>query len=265
MKPRTQIPSWLQVYAATICIVADSVYAEHFSFLSQQCVYARCWFCLPWWFCPFLLQLKVFDSAPHFSAIDDTGKSLSLTDYLGKVDIVLYFYPKDFTLGCTKEGCTFRDRWNEIRDLGAIVLGVSSDDEESHREFKSKHALPFTLLSDSDKKIRSLYGVKGGGFFSLLPPRVTFVIDKKGRIRDIFNSQLNVTGHVENAIEVLKKIKSEEQTESRKMLLVEEFMRSKIPCLNDDNSFLARPLSQIKVQQPMPAARAGPSSNTEWT
>ncbi|HZW56780.1 MAG TPA: peroxiredoxin [Nitrososphaerales archaeon] len=155
------------------------------------------------------MQLHVSDMAPPFSTLDDEGKKVSLGDYMGKTNIVLYFYPKDFTMGCTKESCTFRDRWDDIRALGAVVLGISSDGEGSHREFKKKYSLPFTLLSDPGQEIRNLYGVKGR--YLPLPSRVTFVIDKDGKIRDIFNSQLNVSKHVENAVEVLKKIRDEEQ------------------------------------------------------
>jgi len=114
---------------------------------------------------------------------------------------VLYFYPKDFTPGCTKEACTFRDNYEDFKDAGAVVMGVSSDSTDSHRKFAEKYNLPFLLLSDSDGKVREMYGAKKIGG---LPGRVTFLIDKMGVIRMIFSSGLNAKQHVEEAMRVLK-------------------------------------------------------------
>ncbi|MDA4111035.1 MAG: peroxiredoxin [Thaumarchaeota archaeon] len=151
------------------------------------------------------MQLKVLDSAPIFGSVTETGQKISLSDFLGKTSVVLYFYPKDFTLGCTKEACSFRDSWDKVTLMGATVIGVSSDDPESHERFKKEHSLQFTLVSDQDHAIRKMYGVEG----KFIPSRVTFVIDKQGKIRNIFNSQLNVTKHVEKALETLNVISNE--------------------------------------------------------
>ncbi len=150
------------------------------------------------------MQLKIGDKAPLFEAMTDSDTKISLDDLIGKSNIILYFYPKDMTPGCTAEACGFRDNWDRIVSLGATVLGVSSQSLESHREFKQKNNLPFPLLSDSNNEIRKLYGVTG----FVIPPRVTFVIDKRGIIRLIFNSQLNITKHVSDALKNLEKIET---------------------------------------------------------
>lgn len=147
------------------------------------------------------MTLKVGEKAPLFEALTDKGEKISLSDYVGKTDVVLYFYPKDETPGCTKEACSFRDRWEELAKLGATVFGVSSDSVDSHKSFKEHHGLPFTLLSDPDNKIREMYGAKG----LLIPPRVTYVINKEGIITHVYNSQMNPTRHVEEALTALKK------------------------------------------------------------
>jgi peroxiredoxin Q/BCP len=147
-----------------------------------------------------LTKLKVGDKAPSFESVSDDDAKFSLGDYLGKTNIVLYFYPKDMTPGCTAEACGFRDRWDRIVSLGATVFGISAQSTQSHREFKKEHHLPFMLLSDPQNEIRKLYGATG----LLVPPRVTFVIDKQGVIRFIFNSQLNITKHVSDALQTLE-------------------------------------------------------------
>jgi peroxiredoxin Q/BCP len=148
------------------------------------------------------MQLKVGDKAPLFEATTDSETKLSLSNLIGKNNIILYFYPKDMTPACTAEACGFRDNWEKIVSLGATVIGVSSQDTDSHKEFKQKHNLPFPLVSDPKNEIRKLYGVSG----FLIPPRVTFVIDKAGVIRYIINSQLNITKHISEAIENLEAI-----------------------------------------------------------
>jgi peroxiredoxin Q/BCP len=117
--------------------------------------------------------------------------------------VVLYFYPKDDTPGCTKEACTFRDDYAEFEAAGAAVLGVSGDSSESHRRFAAKHRLPFPLLADPGGKVRRLYGVPAT--LGLLPGRVTFVIDGAGIVRHVFSSQLNPARHVAEALGVLRK------------------------------------------------------------
>ena len=148
------------------------------------------------------MQLKVGDKAPLFESTADDGSKFSLSDLIGKTNVVVYFYPKDFTMGCTKEACAFRDNWDKIISLGATVLGISSDSVETHSRFKKEHSLQFILISDSDRNIRKLYGVDS----RFLAPRTTFVIDKQGVIRSVFNSQLNISRHIEEALETLDSI-----------------------------------------------------------
>jgi len=154
----------------------------------------------------YLIMVKVGDKAPIFEAITDSGEKISLADFIGKHNIVLYFYPKDNTPGCTREACAFRDNWNLLKDYNVVVIGVSSDDINSHKKFKEKYQLPFILVSDPDKRIRELYNAKG----FILPARITFVIDKRGIIRHIYNSQFNPENHVKEALKTLQKIREEE-------------------------------------------------------
>jgi len=140
--------------------------------------------------------------APDFALPDANGKEVRLADFSGK-PVVLYFYPKDDTPGCTKEACSFRDQYQDFQDAGAAVIGVSSDSSESHKKFAAKHRLPFTLLADRGGKLRTLYGVPAT--LGLLPGRVTFVIDAGGVVRHVFNSQLDATRHVREALDVLRK------------------------------------------------------------
>jgi peroxiredoxin Q/BCP len=130
---------------------------------------------------------------------------VSLRDFLGKKPVILYFYPKDDTPGCTKEACAFRERHEDFRELNAEVIGISSDPVESHRSFAAKHELPFTLLSDEGGKVRKLYGASST--FGLVPGRVTYVLDEEGVVRHIFSSQLGVEEHVEEALEALRSIR----------------------------------------------------------
>lgn len=148
------------------------------------------------------MQINVGDRAPLFESAADDGSKFSLADFIGKTNIVLYFYPKDFTMGCTKEACSFRDNWEHIESLGAKIVGVSSDSVETHSKFKKEHSLQFTLVSDQNKAIRKLYGVDS----RFMPPRATFVIDKQGIVRSVFNSQLNVTKHTQEALAALENI-----------------------------------------------------------
>ena len=138
------------------------------------------------------------------------GDNVTLSEYFGKKNVVLYFYPKDETTGCTKEACTFRDSYDVFTNLGAEVLGVSGQSVESHKSFATHHSLPFILLSDQDNKVRQLYGVPTT--MGLIPGRVTYIIDKKGIVCHIFNSQFQPQKHVEEAKKILEKLNADENT-----------------------------------------------------
>jgi peroxiredoxin Q/BCP len=150
------------------------------------------------------MTLAIGDKAPDFSLPSHDGKSVSLSELLGKSTVVLFFYPKDDTPGCTVEACTFRDQYDAFAEAGAVVLGVSSDSGESHQRFASKHKLPMTLLTDAGGKVRALYGVKKT--LGLLPGRATFVIDREGRVQHMFVSQLRVKDHVAEALDAVKRL-----------------------------------------------------------
>ena len=149
-------------------------------------------------------KVKVGDHAPNFTLSSQAGKNVELAQFLGKKPVVLYFYPKDETPGCTTEACTFRDQSEAFKAAGAEVIGISSDSIASHQQFATKYSLPFTLLSDGEGKVRALYGVPST--FGLMPGRVTYVIDRAGIVRYIFSSQWRAAAHVSEALQELQKI-----------------------------------------------------------
>jgi peroxiredoxin Q/BCP len=142
--------------------------------------------------------VRVGDRAPDFELPDAAGRPVRLADFRGRKSVVLYFYPKDDTPGCSKEGCAFRDAYEDFQSAGAEVIGVSSDSAESHARFAAKYRLPFLLLSDRGGEVRKRYGVPQT--LGLLPGRVTFVIDRDGVVRHVFNSQLQAERHVREAM-----------------------------------------------------------------
>jgi peroxiredoxin Q/BCP len=152
-------------------------------------------------------KVKVGDKAPDFTLTDQSGAMVSLREFIGDKIIVLYFYPKDFTRGCTAEACAFRDSYDVFVQAGAQVLGVSSQSVDSHNRFAMANKLPFILLSDRDGKARKLYGVPST--LGLLPGRVTYVIDKKGVVRHVFSSQSQPTKHIEEALKIVKELSQE--------------------------------------------------------
>ena len=156
-----------------------------------------------------VLTINVDDQAPDFTLTSQMGDNVTLSEFLGKKNAVLYFYPKDETPGCINEACTFRDSYQELTTLGAEVLGVSGQSVESHKSFATHYGLPFILLSDKDNKVRKLYDVPST--MGLIPGRVTYIIDKKGIVRHIFNSQTQTRQHVEEAKTTLKELLKEEQ------------------------------------------------------
>ena len=150
-----------------------------------------------------MVELKVGDTAPDFSLSDERGLPVSLKDYLGKKVVVLYFYPKDFTSGCTAEACSFRDNYELYQSKGAVVIGVSLDSVESHSKFSEKYNLPFAILSDRNKEVAKAYGVLGLGGF--LTKRVTFIINKNGKITHIF-TKVDVRHHSEEVLKALEEV-----------------------------------------------------------
>ena len=143
--------------------------------------------------------------APDFTLPSQSGETVSLRDFFGQKPVVLFFYPKDDTPGCTKQARAFRDGYEEFGKLDVEVIGISSDSVESHKGFAEKHSLPFLLLSDEEGKVRKLYGVPNT--FGLLPGRVTYVVDAEGTVRHVFASQLGVEKHVEEAFKALGSIR----------------------------------------------------------
>jgi peroxiredoxin Q/BCP len=151
-------------------------------------------------------MLKVGDKAPQFTLKSDKGTEVSLSQFLGKKDVILYFYPKDNTSGCTTEACSFRDNLPRIENKNAVVLGVSPDSVKSHQGFINKQNLNFTLLSDPDHKVSEAYGawgeksMYGKKYMGIL--RTTFVIGKDGKIKKVFE-KVKPEGHAEEILEIL--------------------------------------------------------------
>ena len=152
--------------------------------------------------------IQAGDKAPDFTLQSQAGEPVRLSDRTAERVVVLYFYPRDETRGCTAEACAFRDSHEVFAEAGAEVIGVSSDSVDRHAAFADHHKLPFTLLSDVGGKVRKSYGVPST--LGLLPGRVTYVIDTTGTVRYVFNSQLNIGRHVEDAVGVVKKLKAGE-------------------------------------------------------
>ena len=153
---------------------------------------------------PVSSRLKEGDRAPDFELVSQDGQGISLEGVRRGKDVVLYFYPKDFTMGCTTETREFSAAYDRLVGMGAEVIGISSDTEETHARFASECGARFPLLSDSGGKVRELYGVRPS--MGLVPGRVTFVIDREGVVRRIFSSQLNPRRHVEEAVKALNEI-----------------------------------------------------------
>ena len=151
-------------------------------------------------------RARVGEMAPDFTLPSASGEMVSLRDFRGKSTVVLYFYPKDMTAGCTAEACAFRDSYEVFKDAGAEVIGVSADSPERHREFIKRNHLTFTLLSDVDNAVRKRYGATGSWPFGTLNGRVTYVIDREGIVRQSFSSQLNMTKHVTEALHTLSEL-----------------------------------------------------------
>jgi peroxiredoxin Q/BCP len=151
--------------------------------------------------------VQVGDKAPDFTLPSQSGEQVRLYDRLGERVVVLYFYPKDNTRGCTAEACAFRDSHEVFTDAGAEVIGVSSDSSDRHAAFAGRHNLPFTLLSDRGGRVRKSYGVPA--VLGVVPGRVTYVIDREGTVRHVFNSLTNIGQHVGDALDVVRRLQAD--------------------------------------------------------
>ena len=151
-------------------------------------------------------KIEKGSKVPSFALKDQDGKLFDIQTVLGKKNLVIYFYPKDDSPGCTKEACYFRDQFEVFSQADAIIIGISGQSVESHKKFAEKYHLSFTLLSDEGNKVRKLFGVPTD-LFGTLPGRVTYIVDKQGVVVYVFNSQLNVQKHIDQAVKILKELK----------------------------------------------------------
>jgi thioredoxin-dependent peroxiredoxin len=170
--------------------------------------------------------IQAGDKAPDFTLPSQSGDQVRLQDRLGERVIVLYFYPKDNTPGCTAEACAFRDSHETFTDAGAEVIGISSDSADRHAGFASKHRLPFTLLADQGGRVRKAYGVPA--VMGLLPGRVTYVIDRTGTVRHVFNSMTNIDGHVSKALEIVRQLQAEQPALPGRLRSVGQYLAAEL-------------------------------------
>lgn len=151
-------------------------------------------------------KIEIGSNVPGFTLPDQDGKLFDISTVLGKKNLVIYFYPKDDTPGCTKEACYFRDQFEVFKEEDAIIIGISGQSVGSHKKFATKYKLNYTLLSDEGNEIRKLFGVPTN-FLGFIPGRVTYVVNKKGKVVYTFNSQSEATKHVDEALRILKLLK----------------------------------------------------------
>ncbi len=150
-----------------------------------------------------MAQIKTGDTIPLFRLPDQDGKGFDIASVIGKKKLVIFFYPKDDSPGCTKEACYFRDLFEVFNEADAAIIGISGQSVESHKKFAEKYRLSYTLLSDKGNRVRKLFGIPTN-FFGLLPGRVTYIAGKDGKVAHIFNSQVQAEKHVDEALKILK-------------------------------------------------------------
>jgi peroxiredoxin Q/BCP len=148
--------------------------------------------------------IKIGDKVPSFTLKDQNGLDFSSQEFAGKTAMVIYFYPKDDTPGCTKEACSFRDTYSDFRDLNAKVIGISADNVSSHKKFAEKYNLPFSLLADTKNQVRKLFGVPNS-MLGLVPGRVTYIVNEKGLVTGIYDNMFNSERHIKESLKALKK------------------------------------------------------------
>ena len=158
-----------------------------------------------------MMKLESGAAAPDFTLPDQNGNPVHLADRVRQNVVVLFFYPKDNSAGCTMEACSFRDSYEDFKDAGADVIGISGGTTEGKQEFVQKNRLPFTLVTDLDGLVSRAYGVeKGKGLSAIAPPRITYVIDREGIIRLRFESRVNMDAHVKESLKFVQSLVSEQ-------------------------------------------------------
>lgn len=155
--------------------------------------------------CAAMREIDVGDRVPDFELPDQSGRVLKTTDLVGRGPLVIFFYPRDETPGCTVEACTFRDAHAELAEAGATVVGISSDGVESHRRFADKHHLPYSLLADDGGRVRARFGVPRS-LFGLSDGRVTYIADRDGVVRHRFVGMFQAARHVKEALEMVRQL-----------------------------------------------------------
>lgn len=151
-------------------------------------------------------KIEIGSTIPSFTLYDQNGNEFDISKRIGKKNLVIYFYPKDDSPGCTAEACSFRDQFEDFKDADAEIIGISGQSIDSHKEFEQKYHLNYILLSDRGNVVRKLFGVPTN-FFGLIPGRVTYIVNKEGKVVYLFNSQTQATKHVEEALRILQGIK----------------------------------------------------------
>ena len=160
-------------------------------------------------------KIEVGSSVPQFKLNDQNGNLFSISSVIGKKNLVIYFYPKDDSPGCTRVACSFRDQFDVFNEADAMIIGISGQSVESHKKFAEKYRLNFTLLSDEGDKVQKLFGVPVN-FLGMVPGRVTYIVDKSGKVIYIFNSQTQATKHVDEALRILKSLNDKSVVEIKK-------------------------------------------------
>ncbi len=157
------------------------------------------------------MPLALGDKAPDFEVTSSDGRTLKLADFLGKKNVVLYFYPADFTMVCTRETCGFRDMYGQLESQDTEVIGVSFDDDRKHEQFRKEHRVPFPLVADTSHSLAEAYGATSSLIARLVgrASRITYLIDKQGKIAGVFKAELSAKTHVEGIREALKNLRRE--------------------------------------------------------
>jgi peroxiredoxin Q/BCP len=151
------------------------------------------------------MSIQVGDKIPSFTLLNQNNQEVDINSFVGTKNIVIYFYPKDNTPGCTKEACSFRDAMQNLNNLDCEIIGISADSVSSHKAFATQYNLKFNLLSDTNNQIRKLFGVPRN-LFGIIPGRVSYICDKEGIVLHIVNSQMNPEKHIQETFETLQAI-----------------------------------------------------------